>query len=153
MSYLVLNSFVCAKVLSHTSPRCWPPTNYQESQVPRAALRWDSNTAEITQKNIVRIAKEGGFKHSTLNSCILYVDGTREIVRDSILKSFRNSRQMLDRWRDLTSRMYPNRPDLLARITHANELTIAKIADGGWVMIDTCNSVRKYLRLLVKSIK
>ena len=60
---------------------------------------------------------------------------------------------MLDSWRDLTSRMYPNRPDLLARIPQANELTIAKIADGSWVMTDTCNTTRNYWRLIVESIK
>ena len=60
---------------------------------------------------------------------------------------------MLDKWQDLTSRMYPNRPDLLKRIPQANELTIVKLADCGWVMTDTCNAARKYLRLLVESIK
>ena len=49
--------------------------------------------------------------------------------------------------------MYPNRPDLLARIPQANELTIAKLADGGWVMTDTFNAARKYFRTLVESIK
>ena len=60
---------------------------------------------------------------------------------------------MLDRCRDLTSRMYPNRPELLTRILQDNELTIAKLNDCGWVMTDTCNSARKYRRLLVESIK
>ena len=50
------------------------------------------------------------------------------------------------------TRMYPNWPDLLARIPQANELTISKLADGSWVMADNCNDARKYLRLLVKSI-
>ena len=49
--------------------------------------------------------------------------------------------------------MYPKRPDLLERITQVNELTISKLADGSWVMTDTCNAARKYLRLLVESIK
>ena len=49
--------------------------------------------------------------------------------------------------------MHPNRPDLLKRIPQDNELTIAKLADGGWVMTDICNAARKYHRLLVKSIK
>ena len=60
---------------------------------------------------------------------------------------------MLDRRQDLTSRMYPNWPELLARIPQANELTTDKIADGGLVMTDTCNAASKYRRLLVKSIK
>ena len=74
------------------------------------------------------------------------------MVRDSILWSLQTGRQMLDIWRDLTSRMHLNWPDLLARIPQANGLTIVKIADGGWVMTDNCNAARKYCRLLVESI-
>ena len=59
---------------------------------------------------------------------------------------------MLDRWRDLTSRMYPNRSDLLARIPQANELTISNLADGGWVMTDTYNAARKYCSLIFEII-
>ena len=73
------------------------------------------------------------------------------MLRESILWSFQTGRQMLDRWQELTSRMYLNSPDLLARIPQANELKIAKLADGGWVMTDTCNAASKYRRLLVKS--
>ena len=83
------------------------------------------------QNNTVRIAREGGFKHVTLDSWIMSVDGTGEIVRYSIIRYFQTGRQMLDRWRDLPSIMYPNRPDLLARIPKANELTMSKIAYGG----------------------
>ena len=74
------------------------------------------------------------------------------MVRESILWSFQTGIHMLDKWRDLTSRMYPNRPDLMARIPKANELTIDKLADGGWVMTDTYNDGRKYYRLIVESI-
>ena len=74
------------------------------------------------------------------------------MVRDSILWSLQTGRQMLDIWRDLTSRMHLNWPDLLARIPQANGLTIVKIADGGWVMTDNCNAARKYCMLIVKTI-
>ena len=83
----------------------------------------------------------------------MFVDGTGEMVRDSILRFLQTGRQILDRRRDITSRMYPNRPDLLSRIPQTNELTISKLANGGWVMTDTCNAARKYCRLIVKSIK
>ena len=49
--------------------------------------------------------------------------------------------------------MYPNRPDLMARIPQANKFKITKLSDGGWVMTDTCNAARKYRRLIVESIK
>ena len=35
----------------------------------------------------------------------------------------------------------------------AHELTLAKLAKGGWIMTDTCNAARKYRRLLMESIK
>ena len=92
------------------------------------------------QNNISRIAKEGGFKHVTLDSCILSVDETLEIVRCSILWSFQTVRQMLDRWRDLTSIMYPNWPDLLTRIPQAYKLTISMHSNSGCVMTDTNNA-------------
>ena len=60
---------------------------------------------------------------------------------------------MLDRWRYLTSIMYPNRPELMTRTIQANELTIDKLVDVGWVMTDNLNAAGKYLRLLVESIK
>ena len=81
------------------------------------------------------------------------VNENREMVRYIILWYFQTGRQMLDRCLDLTSRMYPNRPDLIARIPQANELTIATLDDGGWVITDTCNAARKYQSLLVKLIK
>ena len=105
------------------------------------------------QNDIVRISKEGSFNHVTLDSYIMYVDGTGEMVRDRILRSFQTGRQMIDRWRDLTSRMYPNWPELLTRIPQANGLTISNLDYGGCVKTDSCNATRKYCRLLVESIK
>ena len=96
---------------------------------------------------------ESGFKHVTLDSCIFSVNDTIEMIRDSIRWSFQTGRKMLDRRQYLTSRMYPNRPEQLARIPLAKELTISKIDDGGWVMTDTCNAASKCLRLLIESIK
>ena len=103
--------------------------------------------------NIIRIAIEGGFKNITLDACILTKDGTAEMQRDGILRSFQTGRLMIQRWRNLTAKLYPNRPDLLAQIPMAHELTLAKLAKGGWVMTDTCNAARLYRRLLMESIK
>ena len=105
------------------------------------------------QSNTVRNFKEGGFKHVILDSCILSVNGTRKMVRDSILRSLQTGKQILDRWRDLTSIMYPNRPHLMERIPQDNKLTIAKLANGGWMMTDICNAARNYCRPSVELIK
>jgi len=103
--------------------------------------------------NIIRIAVAGGFKNITLDACILTKDGTAEMQRDGILRSFQTGRIMIQRWRELTASMYPARPDLLEQIPLAKELTLAKLAHGGWVMTDTCNAARKYRKLLIESIK
>ena len=74
------------------------------------------------------------------------------MVRYRIFRYFQTYRQMLYRWQDLTSRMYPNHPDLLERIPQASELTMTKLADVGWVMTDTFNAARKYNSMLIESI-
>ena len=52
-----------------------------------------------------------------------------------------------------TPKMYPNGPHLMERIPQANELTIAKLTNGGWMMTEIFNAARNYPRLLVESIK
>ena len=41
----------------------------------------------------------------------------------------------------------------MAMIPQANELTIDKLSNVGWVMTDTCNTARKYHSLIVETIK
>ena len=103
--------------------------------------------------NIIRIAVDGGFKNITLDACISTKDVTAEMQRDGILRSFQTGRVMIQRWRELTASMYPARPELLEQIPLAKELTLSKLAQGGWVMTDTCNAARKYRKLLMESIK
>ena len=59
---------------------------------------------------------------------------------------------MIEAWREVTERLYPNRPDLLARIPASADLTIAKLAKGGWIMTDTCSAARRFRRLLKAEI-
>lgn len=103
--------------------------------------------------NLVRIAEEAGYRTITLDNCILSKDETSECVRDSIITSFAEAARMLTKWREVTAIMYPGRQDLLDLIPLASELTIAKLAQCGWIMTDTCNAARKYRRLFVESIK
>lgn len=103
--------------------------------------------------NLVRIAAEAGYRTITLDNCILSKDETSECVRDSIITSFAEAARMLTKWREVTAIMYPGRQDLLDLIPLASELTIAKLAQCGWIMTDTCNAARKYRRLFVESIK
>ena len=50
-------------------------------------------------------------------------------------------------------REFPDRPDLLVLICEPSQLTMAKLADGGWIMTDTCNTARKFRKLLKEAIK
>ena len=59
---------------------------------------------------------------------------------------------MLDAWRDVKKELFPNRPDLLTRIPPLEQLTIAKLPTGSWLMTDTCNAARKLRRLLKEAI-
>ena len=104
------------------------------------------------QNNIIRIAVEGGYKNVTLDSACLSVDETSEMIADSILRSFSSGRVMLQEWRDVTAQLYPGCNDLLDRIPQPILLTIAKLAQSGWIMTDTCNTARKYRRLFVAAI-
>ena len=104
------------------------------------------------QNSIMRISSEGGFKNVTLSSAILSVDETSEMVTEAILRTFKEGRGILETWREVTAREYPGRQDLLDQIPKAAELTIAKLAKGGWIMTDTCNPARKFRRLLKAAI-
>lgn len=105
------------------------------------------------QNSIIRIAVEGGFRSVTLSSAILSEDETSEVLTDAILRTFREGRGILKVWREVTAREYPNRQDLLDLIPKPHQLTLSKLANGGWVMTDTCNPARKFRRLFVAAIK
>ena len=100
---------------------------------------------QISMNNsIVRIASGGGFRTVTLNSAILLVDKTSEMLCQAIMRIFKEGREMLETWHEVTVREYPNRPDLILLLPNANELSVAKLAKGGWLMTDTCNPARKF---------
>ena len=108
---------------------------------------------QISMNNsIVRIASGGGFRTVTLNSAILSVDETSEMLCQAILRTFKEGREMLETWHEVTVREYPNRPDLILLLPKAGKLLVAKLAMGGWLMTDTCNPARKFRRLLMKAI-
>ena len=58
----------------------------------------------------------------------------------------------LTRWREVTEREFPDRPDLLALIPIADSIDIAKLGNDGAITTDTCNSARKLRRLLVEYV-
>ena len=108
---------------------------------------------QITINNIIiRIATEGGFRNITLNSAILSEDETSEVLTATIVRTFREGQQFLVTWREVTMREYPERPDLLQSLPHPSELSLAKLARGGWIMTDTCSPMQKFRRLFKEAV-
>ena len=105
------------------------------------------------QNNILRIAKDGGFKNVTLDSCIVTPNATSVMIRDGVLQSFQTGRVILQRWRTLVSELYPGRQDLLDQIPLPKELSLAKLASGGWSLTDTCNPARAFRKLFIASVR
>jgi len=104
------------------------------------------------QNSICRVASGAGYRSITLDSAILAEDETSEMLTESILRTFKKGRGMLEQLRSVTKRMFPGRNDLLNLIPEPSELSLSKLAKGGWIMTDTCNPARKFRKLLIEAI-
>ena len=104
------------------------------------------------QNSIIRIASDGGFKSVTLSSAILSEDDTGGMITEAILRTFKEGRAIIDVWRAITLREFPGRQDLMDILPMDSQLTLAKLAMGGWIMTDTCNPARRFRRLLIEAI-
>ena len=49
-------------------------------------------------------------------------------------------------------REYPERTDLLQSLPHPSELSLAKLARGGWIMTDTCSPMQTFRRLFKEAV-
>ena len=58
----------------------------------------------------------------------------------------------LTRWRDITKREFPVRPDLLDMIPQPDSINIDKLGEGGTITTDTCNAAQNFCCLLVEHI-
>ena len=72
----------------------------------------------------------GGFKNITLSSSIIAVNGTSEMLVESILCTFKESRGMLKSWKQVDRRMYPTRTLVVAFATQSRY----KVAYRGRIM-------------------
>ena len=102
---------------------------------------------------VVRIAREGGYKYTTLNNCILPEDGCSDTIVTAISQAFREGRVHLKDWQETTKQLYPNCQDLLDQIALPLDLTLAKLADGGVIMTNTCDPARKLCHLFIQHIE
>ena len=104
------------------------------------------------ENSVICITKEGGFKCVTLSLCILLLpeDKTTETCVTTISQTFRERREILKEWKEITACMYHNQPDLLAAIPLPLELTLAKLNKDLLLMTDTCLAALKICRLFTK---
>ena len=58
----------------------------------------------------------------------------------------------LKRWKEVTMREFPDRPDILLLITDPDSNNIDKLGEGGTITTDTCNAAQKVRRMLVDYI-
>ena len=95
---------------------------------------------------IVRIACDAGYRCITLDSCILPEDGKATTCVTAIKQAYQEGREHLDDWRKVTSDMYPGRQDLLDQLLLSQKLSVKKLAKGGVLMTDNCDTARKFRR-------
>ena len=55
----------------------------------------------------------------------------------------------LKRWKEVTMREFPDRPDILLLIPDPDSINIDKLGDGVTITTDTCNAAQKVRRMLV----
>ena len=97
---------------------------------------------------IVRVRNGPVFSNVALSSCIFAADGTAESGVASIQRTFREGRELLQNWRNVTAKMYPGNANLLAKLPDPSRLTLARLAKNGFLMTDTCDTARKFWRQL-----
>ena len=95
---------------------------------------------------------ENGFQTIVLDSAIIPEEENSEAIQSSIVRTFDRAGDLLDKWRDKTAEMYPDKPELLQYIPTRDGLKLSKLNNID-LMTDTCNTARKVARLLAKSIK
>ena len=103
------------------------------------------------QNVVIGWMSEQGFKTLVLNNAILATNETGEAVTLSIIRAFKEGSKMIEIWREVTKRMFPDRDDLLDRLPLPTDLTLSKLAKGS-LMTDTCTTARKIRRLLVEAV-
>ena len=87
---------------------------------------------------------DGGYKTVTLSTTILAENETSEYLVSSISTCFKESGQLLDNWWSVTMEMFPDNANLLCLIPSAGDLSLAKLAGKGMVMVDTYNTACKF---------
>ena len=91
---------------------------------------------------VINIINEtGDLKSICLSGSIISEDSTAQEQSRSIISSFGEAGQLLRKWKDVTSEMFPNCQDLIDMIPDPSDMSPTKLL-GGMVSTDTCNTDR-----------
>ena len=90
--------------------------------------------------SILKISTKAGYENVALSLAIFDADGMAESGVATIQRTFLEGRDLLKNWCEVTRRMFPDKQDLLDKLTDPMKLTMARIAKHGWLMTNTCNT-------------
>ena len=134
---------VCQLLAAHrlaNSPKC-------------GAMHSDGTGRRQTEiVNLVISAFQEGdpsFVPIVFSASILPEDGTADGIHESIITFLEEKKVWLAKWKAVIERDFPQYKHNI----NPSELDIAKLADGGLVMTDGCNTARSFNRKMVATIK
>ena len=79
------------------------------------------------QNAIVRYLGENGYETVSVDTAIIAEDETAECLSGCIEHTFNKCGDLLESWRSVAERMYPNRPDILVGIPTCDDVTTAVV--------------------------
>ena len=138
----------CRTVLAHVSQTLAAYEIARADAIEQSYTDGTSRRQTAMQNFVVRILQDGGSRRITLASCILSEDESAVSIAAAIVKEFKHSGELLTQWRDATSKLFPDCPDLLDMIPKASDLSISKLGFGNFTMTDTCSTTRKLCLVL-----
>ena len=100
------------------------------------------------QNAIVRYLGDNGYETVSVDTAIIAKDETAECLSGCIEHTFNRCGDLLESWRSVVERMYPNKPDILAGIPSHGDVTLVKLGKGGTIITDGCSTACKHRQLL-----
>ena len=101
----------------------------------------DTSRRGVSFGNSIRkIATKAGYENVALSLAIFAADGTAESGVAAIQRTFLEGRDLLNNWHDITRGMFPDRQDLLDKLPDPTKMTLARLANHGWLMTDMCKT-------------
>lgn len=100
---------------------------------------------------IVQVCNGPAYSNVALLSCIFADNGTAESRVAAIQRTFREGRELLQHWHDITALIFPCNKRLLSLLPDPSRLTLARLAKHGFLMMDTCDTSRKFRRAFIYS--